>query len=70
MQSAKVDVAPIHDVETPGLEGDLIENIHIVEFAVGDVKEAWDIAAQIEQGVEFHRPFRLAKARPRKQGEA
>ena len=48
MQPSEVDVAAIHDVAASGFEGHLIETIHIVKFAVGDVNEARNIAAQIE----------------------
>jgi hypothetical protein len=35
-----------------------------------DVDEAWDSAAQVEQGVQFYRRFGFAKLGPRKQRQA
>jgi len=55
MKPGKVDVAPVHDVEAPRLEGNLVEEVHVVEFAVRDVDEARDAAPQVEQGVQFDR---------------
>jgi len=41
-----------------------------VQLAVGNGDEAWDIAAQIEQGVHLHRRLRGAEVRPRKDRQA
>ena len=64
------DIASIHDVEAAGLEGDLVENVYVVEFAVGDMDEGRNVAPQIEQRVEFDRPLVFAKARPGKKRQA
>jgi len=40
MKSGEADIAPIHDIEAVGLEGDPVENVHVVELAVGDMDEA------------------------------
>ena len=34
IKPGEVDIAPIHDVEAAGFEGDLIEDVHVVELAV------------------------------------
>ena len=38
-------IAAVHDVKSAGFSDEYIENIHVVEPAVGDVDKAWDAAA-------------------------
>ena len=66
VETDKVHVAAIHDIDGPRLRHQLVESAHIVHLAVGDVDEGWNIAAQIEQGVHLHRRLRRAEVRPRK----
>src|ERR1051326_2453900 len=44
--------------------------MHVVQPAVGDLNEARDAAAQIEQGVHLHFRLGRTKVRPRKQRQA
>jgi len=48
----------------------LIEDVDLVQFAVADVDENRDIAAQIEQRVQLDRRLGAAKRRPRKDRQA
>lgn len=41
-----------------------------MQFAVGDVDKGWDIAPQIQQGMEFDSALVLAEFCPRKHGKA
>ena len=66
----EVDVAPVQTNKAPRLEGDPVEDVHVVELAVRDVDEARDAAAQVEQGVQLDRALGLAELRPREQREA
>ncbi len=70
IQSGEVDIATIHDVEAACLEDHLIEDVHIVQLAVRDMDEGRNIAAQIEQRMEFDRTFVFAKARPGEERQA
>ena len=38
----------IHNVKRSWFEGDNVERIDFVEFAVGDMNESWDDAIQIQ----------------------
>ena len=40
MESAEIDVAPIHDVDGTGLRLQQVEDMHIGHLAIGDVDEA------------------------------
>ena len=66
MQSGEVEIAAIHDVERASLGNDLVENIHIVQLAVADVDKAGNIAAQVEQRMQFDRCLGRTKRSPRK----
>jgi hypothetical protein len=52
------------------LPEDLIEDVHIVHFAVSNADKRGDTAAQVQQRVHLHRGFVLAKLCPGQQGEA
>ena len=54
MQTFEVKVGSIHDIEGSGFWDKQIKDIDVVEFAVGNVNESRDIAAQIKEGVDFH----------------
>ena len=48
-----MDVSAVQDVEGAGLGDQLVEHPHVVPSAVADMDESWDIAAQIQEGVEL-----------------
>ena len=54
VQTTEVKVGAIHDIEGTGFRDKHVQNIDVVEFAVGDVNERRDIAAQVEEGMEFY----------------
>src|SRR5574337_2072709 len=64
MEPGEVDIAAVHDVAAAGLEGDPVEHVHIVAFAVRDMNEGRNSAPQIEQRMELDRALAYAKARP------
>lgn len=70
VEPLEIEVAAIHHVEGARLGNEHVEDVDIVQFAVGDVNEARDSAAQVEQRVQFYRRFGFAKLGPRKQRQA
>ena len=70
IQAFEVEKAQIHDVERAGLGQQLIEDVDLVHLAAADVDEGWDVAAQIEQRVQFDRRLGRAKGCPRKHRQA
>ena len=69
IQPLEIDVAAIHDIERAGLGHDLIKDVHVVHFAVGDADKRWDIAVQVQQRV--HLDGGLGREmRPREQRQA
>lgn len=69
VEPVEAQVGPIHDVERAWLRRDLIEHVHFMPFSLGNMKKCRDVAAQIQQRVDFDGGLRLAEPRPRKQGE-
>ena len=70
MQPGEVEIAAIHDVERPSLGNDLVENVHVVQLAVADVDEAGNVAAQVEQRMQFDRSLGRPERSPRKYRQA
>ena len=67
VKSGEVRIASIHDVDRPSLQDQHVEHIDIAPLAVGDVDEARNVAAQVEQRTHLHRRLGGTKQRPRKQ---
>src|SRR6267143_509338 len=70
MESSEVDIPTIHDVDGAGFWNEQIERMHIVKFAVGDMNETGNIAAQIEQRMHLHCCLCRTEMRPRKYRQA
>src|SRR3954462_3189827 len=66
----EVEVGPVHYIEGAGLRDQQIEHLDVVQFAIGDVDEARNRTAQIEQSVQLDRRFGGAERRPWKYREA
>jgi hypothetical protein len=66
----EIDIAAVHDIEGAGLGDEFVEHPGIVPSGVGDVYEGGDVAAQIEQGMEFDRRLGALERRPGEQRQA
>ena len=53
VKSGEIQIAAIHQVIRTGFDHQIVEDIDLVGLAVGDVNEAGDRAAQVEQRVQF-----------------
>ena len=67
IQTSEIDVPAIHHINCARFRHDHIKRVHIVQLSVGNVDEARDVAAQIQQGVHLHRGFGGPEVRPREQ---
>ena len=70
VQSGEVQIAAIHQVIRTWFDHQIVEDIDLVGFAVGDVNEAGDRAAQIEQRMQFDGRLGGSKRRPGKHRQA
>ena len=70
MESGEVQKAAIHDVKSACLQRDYVQDIDLVEFSVGDVDKARDIAPKIQQGMKSDGPLCFPEVCPWKDGQA
>ncbi len=49
----KIEVASIHNVDGIGLVDQVIQKVHIVCFGLRNEKKGWDVAPEIQLGVDF-----------------
>jgi hypothetical protein len=45
MEPGEIDIAPIHDVDRARLREQQVERVNIVQLAIRNVDETWDITA-------------------------
>jgi hypothetical protein len=64
IETSKVDVPTVHDVERGWFEDQLIQEGGIVNFPMSDADYARDRAPEIHLGVEFDGPFVLSERGP------
>ena len=55
VQALEVKIGAIHYIEGSGFRDKHVQDIDVVEFAVGKVNESRDIALQIKESMDFHR---------------
>ena len=70
VEAGEVEITAIEDVERPGFEDQLVEEIDVVNLAVGNDHPTGNRAAQIQQRMQLHGGFVPAKLRPGKQRQA
>lgn len=69
-ESLEIDVSSIHDIVGAGFEGKLIEDGHVVRFALRNVYKTGDIATEIKERVKFDCRFATPKLGPGKECQA
>ena len=52
-QTRKVQIAPVHQVESSRLQHQIVHHVDLVGLAVGDVNETGGIAPEVQQGVQL-----------------
>jgi hypothetical protein len=67
VQSLQVEIPPVHHVIAARIQGNLVEGRHFVPFSLMQAGEDGNVAAQIQQHVEFHGGLALLPASPREQ---
>lgn len=69
IEPCKIQVSAIHDIEGSGLDDQLVENVHVVEFSLGNGNETGNWPSQVQQGMELDRGFGSSKPGPAKQAQ-
>ena len=70
IETFEIHVAAVHDVERPSLRQNLVEDVDVMHFAVGNADKRGDIAMQVEQCVHLDGGLVLAEFGPREQRQA
>src|SRR6516165_12066280 len=60
----------LHHVERAGSRHDLVENVHVVHFAVGNADKRGNVAVQVQHRTHLDGSFVLTELGPGEQGEA
>ena len=69
-QTLEIELRAVHDVAGAGLGQQQVEDIDIVQFALGEMYKGGDSAAQVQQGMQFDSRFGLTEVRPGEHGQA
>jgi len=67
VQSRKNQIAPIHDLERLGFQGQFVEDIDVVNLAGGNNDTGRNASPKIQQGMQFDRGFVLSEFGPNEQ---
>lgn len=70
VESSKVEISAIHQVNSSGFPDKLVEDVDLVDLATGDDDHSGNGAAKVQQGVQFDGRFAPAELSPRKQRQA
>ena len=65
VETGKVKIAAIHDVEGSGFGQEQIQDVDVMELAVGNMDECRDMGAEIQQSMQLDRRFGFAEMSPR-----
>ena len=69
VETGKIQIAAIHDIDGPKLDDQLVEDIDIVNFPRGDDHHRRDVPVQIQKGMEFYCPFAFPELGPGEKGQ-
>src|SRR6516165_7478626 len=70
MKALEIDISSIHDIERAGLDRQMVEGGDIRRFPMGNSHKTGDVAPQVQEGVQLHRPLATAELRPGEQAQA
>ena len=70
LQTGKVEIAPIEDIERAGFDGKQVQCVHIVDFSRRYMHPAGDVPPQIEQCMRLDRTDVLSEPCPWKERQA
>jgi len=70
VESFKVQVTAIHDIERSRFRNEDVEDIDVMERSFGNLDERGDVAPKIQKGMHFDGSFMLAERCPGKYGQA
>ena len=69
MNTIEIQISTIDNVKGSWLEGQLIEDVDVVNLAVGDNDEGWNTSPEVQKGMQFHSAFVGSELGPWEKGE-
>ena len=69
IKTIEIQISTIDNVNGSWLEGQLIEDVDVVNLAVGDNDEGWNTSPEVQKGMQFHSGFVGSELGPWKKGE-
>ena len=69
VQSREVQITAVHDVERAGFDGQVVEDVDVVNLAGGNNDKGWNTSMKVQQRMQLDRRFVLPEFRPGKQGQ-
>ena len=69
-ESSEVEVSPVKDIDTPGLNEHSIHEVDVMHRTVCDLYEYGDRASQVDLSMELYSGFGFAKMSPREHRQA
>src|SRR5208283_157262 len=70
VKPGEIEIAPIHEIEGTRFQEEIVENIDIVNFAMGNKDNGRNISMQIQKRVQFDSAFVFAELGPWKERQA
>ena len=70
VETGKVHITSVEDIDGSWFYGELVQEIDLVNFAVGYKDHRGDAATQIQKGMKLDGPFALAELGPREERQA
>ena len=61
IKPVEIQVPAIHYIGCSGFRDEDVQDVYIVNFAIGDFDESGDIAAQIQERMKFYRGLGAAE---------
>ena len=66
IETLEIDIPTIHDVAGSGFGKDVVKDLDVVHFSIGNANKSGDIAVQVQQSVHLDGGLVLAELGPRK----
>lgn len=67
VRALEIGTALVHDVDRAGIGDQLVQNPYLAHIRRGDANERWDVAVQVQQGVQLNAALRPTEASPREE---
>lgn len=64
VETGKVEIAAIHDVEGSGFGQEQVQDVDVMELAVGNMDECRDVGTEIQQRMQFDGRLGFAEMSP------